>query len=97
MFEDFQTQKRASEVQLEKVVLDTRIQRAVIASQRLERYDSELSEMQEDIAAYRRSQGREPIFFNPSGRLPKVHPSKKLNISVPEQLAKKLYAWFSGR
>jgi hypothetical protein len=97
MNQEFRTQMYMSQLLLEKVVLDTRIQRAVLASQRLGNYDSELSEMQNEILAYRKVHGREPVFLDKSGLLPKAQSSKKIGISIPEKLARKLYAWFSGR
>ena len=97
MNRDLQIRMSMSQLRVEKVTLDNHIQKAVRASERLARYDEELSETQAEIMAYRKTYGKDPVHYDANGRVSKTRPRDKDGIEIPVPLSEKLYDWFSGR
>lgn len=97
MSSDIQMQIQMSELMLEKVVLDTKIQRAVLASQRLMYHDDELAEMIDDILSKRKT-----LLIRPLGGEKSVRPLLELStkgtvVRIPGWFEKTMFKLFSGR
>jgi hypothetical protein len=88
---------RVSELMLEKVVLDTKIQRAVLASQRLTHHEEDLSEMIDDLLSKRKLPLHNPLIGEKSVR-PSLGLSPKVTVvRIPKWFEKTLFKLFSGR
>jgi hypothetical protein len=97
MSSDIQMQIQMSELMLEKVVLDTKIQRAVLASQRLTYHDDELADMIDDILSSRKTSRREPLANGKSARSSLVSSPKITVLRIPGWFERTLFKLFSGR
>jgi hypothetical protein len=94
---DIQMQMRVSELMLEKVVLDTKIQRAVLASQRLTHHEEDLSEMIDDLLSDRKTTRRETLADRKLARSSFDSPTKIKAMRIPGWFERTLFKLFSGR
>jgi hypothetical protein len=94
---DIQMQMRVSELMLEKVVLDTKIQRAVLASQRLTHHDEDLSEMIDDLLSKRQLSQNSRLVGEKSVRPPLGSSPKVAVVRIPGWFEKTMFKLFSGR
>jgi len=97
MNNDMQTRMLISALRVEKVSLENQIQRAGRSSERLSRYDKELSETEAEIMAYRKRFGVNPVDYDTNGNISKLRPKDKNGIDIPLPITERLYLWFSGR
>jgi hypothetical protein len=97
MSPDIQIQIQMSELMLEKVVLDTKIQRAVLASQRLTYHDDELADMIDDLLSNRKTTRRETLADRKLARSSFDSPPKIKVMRIPGWFERTLFKLFSGR
>jgi hypothetical protein len=94
---NIRTKVLTSQLRLEKITLDSKIQKALITTQRLSRYHEELETAESEFMAHRKKYGLDPAGYDAKGKILRTHPQDKYGKEIPVPLREKLYAWFSGR